>query len=272
MFSFYLITAIVYSLKPVVHDELALAYNADTSQSLKVALVNEAFEVLDEDHDGKLSAEEWRHFLEGSAEISYGGVTPEMLKLTETYRYPVLEVTDDMTPDQVEAVCNLGNQLENLDLVEETKRYANDTSLVLKDALEDIRRSLVQELNLVQFQSFLEKATVMTWSKQLTIPEECKQLAVTGRRRTFILGSLIIPISVIAAINGCHPFQNCWDNPGCKCSNYEQRYQCRCAFGTPCPCMVSSSGSSSSGSSRRPQTPSVRPEIIKRRERRSARM
>lgn len=274
MFSFLLFTAL-YSLKPVVLDELALAYDSDTSQTLKVILQTDVFDRLDKDHDGVLSAEEWRLFLEGSAENFYGGVTSEMVKIIETYPYPVLEVTDDMTPDQVQAVCNLGNQLKDLDLVKEMERYANDAHLLLKDASDDIRQTPAQELNLVQFQYFLEKASLMRLSKQLVIPEECKQLAGTGRRRTFsFLGSLILPIAIIGAINGCNPLtQNGWNHPGCKLpdSDYNRRYPCKCAWGIDCPCLTSSSNGHRNTGNYVPGV-SVRPDIIKRRERRRARM
>jgi len=174
----------------VVWNELDLVYS-DVSKGLKLALEADVFNRLDVDNDGTLSGEEWRLFLESALFKTLGDITEaDMLEMKQNLVYPVFEITEDMDAAHVARVCSVVRQLEEMDLVQEFERSFNDDPYLFQKALLELFGQAPITFtgkSLVKFDAYLEKVKQRElYSKELRIPEECKELNVpTKRRRTF---------------------------------------------------------------------------------------
>lgn len=157
-------------------------------------LESDAFAHIDANHDGLLSAAEYRVFIESAVREMFEGITADQLKNVKI-QYPVLKITKDMSADKVERICEMVQTLEN-DLEFEVEKMKKDPSLLMKAAMDVAKRPNLNNMNFGEFDSFL-RTDVMPLSDELIIPEECKQLAIPTRRKTFLGVTILVAASIV---------------------------------------------------------------------------
>jgi len=225
MFLVCLLFSLLSASDSIIWQELDLVFS-DVSSGLQLALEADVFERLDVNGDNQLSEEEWRLFLESAAIKAFKDITEaDMLELKQNLAYPVLEVTEDMDASQIENICDIVRQLEEMDLVEEfEKLFPNNSNpeLLVEAALEIVRSGpvTVPERNFLKFDAYLEEVGPKArFSKDLQIPEECKQISASTRRRTFsglVLDPIAITMRSMPIQAYCSTGHESWMNWFCK--------------------------------------------------------
>jgi len=149
-------------------------------------LEHDVFERLDLNKDGQLDALEIREFIQsGIYQIMKTLTVSDMKKLRKNMKYPVNEITEDMSSEEIDELCNEELALEGVDIgAEFEKAYGDDPALFMADLIDSVD-ALVGKANghvhmkFGGFKDIVERpASKHEKSETIVIPAECD-----GRRR-----------------------------------------------------------------------------------------
>merc|ERR1712136_328072 len=185
--------------------------NQVVSTVMQSNLEHDAFELLDADKDGVLSPEEWRLFMEDNVKRVYGSLSSEDIKWAKANPiFPVLEVSEDMTEDQVQWTCNIARAMNNPNL-EVWETVEEDPEKLLQTAL-SLVRAPVESKTFEDFHDFESKVKMLKFTEKMVIPQECESV---GSRRRLSWPSAMGMLLHILMGAGWHGLKTCIKNGRC---------------------------------------------------------
>lgn len=192
--------------------DLLTVKNKDIPTDLAALLEHDAFELLDEDQDGVLSPEEWRLFMEDSAQRVYGGLSSEDIeRIKMNPMFPVFEVSENVAEKELQWICSLAREMAKTDLTKFWDRIAKEPEVLLQTALH-LAREPVEPKTFEDFQGFESKVKMVKFAKKVIIPEECSKVGIRRRLWWSTPTWQIAPVIIGGAVAG---IGECIKNKGC---------------------------------------------------------
>jgi len=183
---------------------------ADPTSDVAKYLEDDVFQHLDLDHDGVLSAEERKRFLQSSVLQTFADFDEQkMEEVKNNMQYPVIKITSDMDDQQIKKICDMANWLKDKDMGELfDEMFEKNPEILIETALkivdDYINTQEHKNIDFDEFHSFLDKSEhEVAFSTEFQMPEECNQIAIPTRRRTF--GGIVAAIGIVVYF-GTIPF------------------------------------------------------------------